>query len=152
MPSLVLARKFGFVVPSLVLVRKFRFVVPPLVLARKFRLVVPPLVLARKCRDNTLNHATNASFLNLPRSLFSNHHTTQCYVGRGSDFLRAGRSGDRMPVGARFSSPILTDRAAHPFSSTVSTRSFPWATRPGHGVDHPLSSSAEVKERVELYL
>jgi hypothetical protein len=30
--------------------------------------------------------------------------------------------------------------------------SFPGVERPGCGVDHPPSSSAEVKERVELYL
>jgi hypothetical protein len=30
--------------------------------------------------------------------------------------------------------------------------SFPGVKRPGRGVDHPLPSSAEVKERVELYL
>jgi len=30
--------------------------------------------------------------------------------------------------------------------------SLPGVRRPGRGVDHPLTSSAEVKERVELYL
>jgi len=30
--------------------------------------------------------------------------------------------------------------------------SFPGVKRPGRGVDHPPPSSAEVKERVELYL
>jgi hypothetical protein len=30
--------------------------------------------------------------------------------------------------------------------------SYPGIKRPGHGVDHPPPSSAEVKERVELYL
>jgi hypothetical protein len=30
--------------------------------------------------------------------------------------------------------------------------SFPEVKRPGRGVDHPPSSSARVKERVELYL
>jgi hypothetical protein len=30
--------------------------------------------------------------------------------------------------------------------------SFPEVKRPGLGVDHPLSSNTEVKERVELYL
>jgi len=30
--------------------------------------------------------------------------------------------------------------------------SFPGLKRPGRGVDHPPPSSAEVKERVELYL
>jgi len=34
----------------------------------------------------------------------------------------------------------------------VGTGSFPGVKRLGHGVDHPPSSSAEVKERVELYL
>jgi len=29
---------------------------------------------------------------------------------------------------------------------------FPGIKWPGHGVDHPPPSSAEVKERVELYL
>jgi hypothetical protein len=32
------------------------------------------------------------------------------------------------------------------------TGSFPGVKRPGCGIDHPPSSSAEVKERVELYL
>jgi hypothetical protein len=30
--------------------------------------------------------------------------------------------------------------------------SFPGVKRPGRGADHPLPSSVEVKERVELYL
>jgi hypothetical protein len=30
--------------------------------------------------------------------------------------------------------------------------SFPWVKRPGRGVNHPLPSSAEVKEKVELPL
>jgi hypothetical protein len=64
--------------------------------------------------------------------------------------LRAGRSGDRMPVQARFSAPVQT--GAHPASCTVGTGSFPGVKRPGRGVDHQLPSSAEVKERVELYL
>jgi len=34
----------------------------------------------------------------------------------------------------------------------VGTGSFPGVKRPGRGVDHPPQSSAEVKERVELYL
>jgi len=34
----------------------------------------------------------------------------------------------------------------------MGTGSFPGVKRPGRGVDHPLSSRAEVKERVELYL
>jgi len=65
--------------------------------------------------------------------------------------LRAGRSGDRKPVGARFSAPVQTDHGAHPASYTIRTVSFPGVKRPGRGVDHQPPSSAEVKERIELY-
>jgi len=34
----------------------------------------------------------------------------------------------------------------------MGTGSFPGLKRPGRGLNHPLPSSAEVKERVELYL
>jgi len=53
---------------------------------------------------------------------------------------------------ARFSAPIQTGSEAHPASYTMGTGSFPGVKQPGRGVDHPLPSSAEVKERVELYL
>ena len=35
------------------------------------------------------------------------------------DSLRAGRSGDRIPVGARFSAPVQTGIGAHPASCTM---------------------------------
>ena len=53
--------------------------------------------------------------------------------------------------GARFSAPVQTGPEAHPASYIMGTRSFPGQS--GQGValtTHP--SSAEVKERVELYL
>jgi len=53
---------------------------------------------------------------------------------------------------ARFSAPVQTDPATHPASYTMGTGSFPGAKRPGNGVDHPPTSRAKVKERVELYL
>ena len=37
-------------------------------------------------------------------------------------------------------------------SYTMGTGSFPGVKRSGRGVDHPPPSSAEVKERVEIYL
>jgi hypothetical protein len=37
-------------------------------------------------------------------------------------------------------------------SYKMSTRTFPGVKRPGLGINHPSHSSAEVKERVELYL
>jgi len=57
-----------------------------------------------------------------------------------------------MPVGARFAAPIQTGPGAHPASYTMGPGSFPGVKRPGRGDDHPPISSAEVKERVELYL
>jgi hypothetical protein len=82
-------------------------------------------------------------------------HTKHCgprYLSRYSDSLRAGRSGDRISVGARFSAPVHTGPGAHPASYTMGTGSFPRVKRPGRGVNHPPPSSAEVKERVDLYL
>ena len=43
-------------------------------------------------------------------------------------------------------------RQALPASYTMGTGSFLGIKRPGRGIDHPPTSSAEVKERVELYL
>jgi hypothetical protein len=54
--------------------------------------------------------------------------------------------------GARFSTPVQTGPGAYPASCTMGTGSFPGVKRPGRGVDHPPSSSAEVKEIEELYL
>jgi len=41
---------------------------------------------------------------------------------------------------------------AHPASCTMGTGSFPGIKPPGRGVDHAQPPSAEVKERVDLYL
>ena len=56
---------------------------------------------------------------------------------RHSDLLQAGRSGDRIPVEARFFAPVQTGPAAHPASYTMGTGSFPRVKRPGRGNDHP---------------
>jgi hypothetical protein len=53
---------------------------------------------------------------------------------------------------ARLSAPVQTDPGVHPASYTMGTGSFLWVKRPRSCVDHPPPSSAEVKERVELYL
>ena len=47
------------------------------------------------------------------------------YRSRYSDWLRAGRSGDRIPVGVRFSAPVQTSPGAHSASCTMGTGSFP---------------------------
>ena len=53
-----------------------------------------------------------------------------------SDCLRAGRFGDRIPVGSRFSAPFQTGPKAHPAFCTMGTGSFPGGKlRPGRDAD-----------------
>jgi hypothetical protein len=61
------------------------------------------------------------------------------------DWLRAGRSGDRIPVMAEIFRTVQTGPVAHPASCTMDTRSFPGVKRPWRGADHPLPSNAEFK-------
>jgi hypothetical protein len=61
-------------------------------------------------------------------------------LNRYSDWLRAGRSGDRIPVGVRFSAPVQTGPGAHPASCTMGTGSYP-GVKSGRGVTltpHPF--------------
>jgi hypothetical protein len=51
--------------------------------------------------------------------------------------LRGGRSGDRIPMGSRFSAPVQNGPGAQPAYCTMGTGSFPGVERPGRGVDHP---------------
>jgi hypothetical protein len=74
-------------------------------------------------------------------------------VGRDSSVgittcYRLDGPGIESQWGARFFVAIQTGPGAHPASYTMGTG----LKRLGHGVDHPPQSSAEVKERVELYL
>jgi len=50
--------------------------------------------------------------------------STESYI-RYSDSLRAGRFGDRIPVGARFSAPDQAGPGTHPASYTTGYRVFP---------------------------
>jgi hypothetical protein len=74
------------------------------------------------------------------------------WLSRYRDSLRAGRSGDGIPVGGEIFRPVQTDPGTHPTSNTMGTRYFRGVKRPGRGADQPHPSSADVKERVELYL
>jgi len=71
-----------------------------------------------------------------------------CGLGQGT--LRAGRSRDRIPVGARFSEPTQADSVAHQHNGY--RVSFPLVKQSGRGVDHPPPTSAEVKERLAQFL
>jgi hypothetical protein len=78
-------------------------------------------------------------------------------VGRDSSVGIATRHGlDGAGIesrwGAKFSAPGQTGPGVHPASYTVGTGSFTGVKRPGRGVDNTLSSSAEVEEKVKLYL
>ena len=87
------------------------------------------------------------------------HKSTKPFVGvvlkhiigilyeKHSDSLRAGRSGDRiLVVGEIFRT--CPDAASY----AVGTGSLPGVKRTGRDVDHTPLSSAEFKERVELYI
>ena len=54
--------------------------------------------------------------------------------GLDSDSLRAGRSEDRIPVGARFPAPVQTGPGAYQTSYTTGTGSFQGVKRSGRGV------------------
>jgi hypothetical protein len=53
---------------------------------------------------------------------------------------------------AKRSAPVQIGSEAHPASYTIGTGSFVGLEWPGCGVDHSTISSADVKERVEIYL
>ena len=66
-------------------------------------------------------------------------------LSRYSDSLQAGRSGDRIPVGARFSAPVQTGPGVHPASCTMGSGSFPGVKLP-EAWRWPSTSSGDVKE------
>jgi hypothetical protein len=75
-------------------------------------------------------------------------------VGRDSsvDSLRGLRLGDRIPVEARFCACAQTGPRFNLLYYTLDTESFPRGNAAGAWRWPPTPSSAEVTERVELYL
>jgi len=51
---------------------------------------------------------------------------------------------------ARFSASVQTGLGSHPASYAICTGAFPGVKRRGHGVEHPPTYRAEVKERAEI--
>ena len=79
----------------------------------------------------------------------------QCESGqhsRCSDSLWAGRSGDRIPVGERFSVLVQTGPGAHPASRIMCGGSFRGVKLPGRGFNQPPSSSPRKRVEVHLYV
>jgi len=60
--------------------------------------------------------------------------------------LSVGRSGDRIPVEARFSAPVQTGPGTHPPSYKMGTGSFPGVKRPGRRVDHSTHLAPRLKK------
>jgi len=78
-------------------------------------------------------------------------------VGRNSSVCTATCYGLDGPgiesrLGVRISTPFQTVRGAHPTSYTMSIGFFPGVKQRGRSVEHSPPTSAEFKERVELYL
>jgi hypothetical protein len=63
-----------------------------------------------------------------------------------NDSLRTGRSGDRIPMEARFSAPVHTVPRAHPASYTMGTGSFPGLKGQGRGAEHPPHLALRLKK------
>jgi hypothetical protein len=104
---------------------------------------------------------TNSRIAPQIRSVFFVRHLQYsgfCFtvVGRDSSVGIATRYGLDGPgvesLWERDFPPVQTGPGAHPAFCTMGTGSFPGVKRPGRGVEHPPTSSAEVKERVQLCL
>jgi len=129
----------------------------------------------RTCREHgenflcyllhTILQLTNSLNRTPPPLSLSNHlvlgWTNEFYIpacllslhSRYSDLLQAGRFEDRMLVG----NEVFRTRPDRPWGPLSLLHKgyrvyFQAVKRPGHGISHPLPSSAEVKERVEIYL
>jgi len=60
------------------------------------------------------------------------------WLSRYRNSIMGGRSGHRIPVGARFSAPGLTGLGTHPASHAMVTGSLLTVKRPRYGVNHSL--------------
>jgi hypothetical protein len=65
---------------------------------------------------------------------------------RYSEWLRAGLSWDRIPVGANFSAPVQTGRGVQIASYAMGTGSLPGVKRPGRGFEHPPRLAPRLKK------
>jgi len=77
--------------------------------------------------------------------MYDDYGATTCI----DDWLRAGRSGGRISVGARFSAPVQTGPGTHTASCTMGTESFP-GVKSGRSVTltpHPILMTWSRKSR-----
>ena len=106
------------------------------------------LSLCRSCRDFTSSVSTYVKKHSYRQFRLSEVFHMFCLsVNQYSDSLRAGRSGDRIPVGARFSSPFQIGSGAHPASWRIGTESLSRRVkRRGNDVDHPPNGAPRLKK------
>ena len=79
--------------------------------------------------------------INVLRSLWAGQRS------RYTDGLRVGRSGDRIPLGARLSASVQTGPGTHSASCTMGSGSFPGGKeRTGRDADSSPPSSAVIKK------
>jgi hypothetical protein len=71
--------------------------------------------------------------------VYCNYFTTYTDFG-------VGQLGNRIPVGARFSSPIQTGPRGHPAPYTMDTGSFPGLKRSGRGVNYSPHLAPRLKK------
>jgi hypothetical protein len=71
-------------------------------------------------------------------------------LSRYSDAITVGRSGNRIPRGARFSTLVQTGPLSRPAFYTLGTGSFPEVKRLERGVKHSFPSSAK-KEQIYTF-
>jgi hypothetical protein len=83
-----------------------------------------------------------------PQKTIYNKYGPGSSVGIATGY-RLGRSGDQIPVGARFFLPVQNGPGNHPASSTMGTGYFPSVKS---DADTTPPSSDVGHERVELYL
>ena len=93
---------------------------------------------------------------NIKKRIYEMLHTSTCDDLSQNKFMYtyfgAGPPGDRIPVGARFSASVHSSPGTNPASYTMCIGSLLGVKRPGRDVHHPPPYSAEVKERVDVYL
>jgi hypothetical protein len=65
---------------------------------------------------------------------------------QSNDSLRAGRPGDKIAGGVKFSAPALTGPGAHSTSCRMGTGLLPRLKRPEGGVNHPLPLARRLKK------
>jgi hypothetical protein len=118
-----------------------RFLSPPssdsLCLCTSLKVTGPILAATQKKRQHFM-YTTQHLFQLTAHMIIKNYAFFRSISpSRYSDSLRAGQSGDRIPVGARFSAPVQIGPGIHPASYTVFTGSLCWRQSGwGRSVNH----------------